>query len=98
MERPRGPDHGIKQPPIRLHVHKKAERAVNGDRQNAVDREEIRRQRDPKVRLGGHHVSAVGTDAEPAHATTHQPHPERVGKLVPEHVNQDWARQTEESY
>jgi len=65
---------------------------------NAVDREEIRRQRDPEVRFGGHHVSAVWADAEPAHLTTHQPHPERMRKLVPEHVNQDWARQTEESY
>src|SRR6476659_7928395 len=98
MECPSCANHRVQKPPIRLHVEKKAETAVNGDRQNAVDREEIRRQRDPEIRFGGHHVSAVGTDAELAHAATHQPNPERVGKLVPEHVNQDWARQTEESY
>src|SRR5215472_8930461 len=97
MERPGRADHRVKQPPIRLHVQKKTERAVNDDGQNAVDWEEIWRQRNPEVGLSRHDMSAVRTNAELAHATTHQPHPERVRKLVSEHVNQNWTRQTEES-
>ena len=71
MERPGDSNHGVKQPSIRLHVEKKAEPAVNGDRQNAVDRQEIWRQGDPEIRLGSHDVAAIGPNAEPAHATTH---------------------------
>ena len=87
MKSPRCADHGVKQPPIPRHVKKKTERAVNSDRQNAVDWEKIWRQRDPKVRLGGHDVSAVGADAKPADTAAHQPYPQRVSKLVSEHIN-----------
>ena len=61
MERPRCADHRVKQSPVRLHVQKKAEHTVNGDRQNAVDREEIRRQRDPEVGLARDDVSAIAS-------------------------------------
>jgi len=78
MERPRDANHGVKQPPIRLHVYEKAKSAVNSDRENAVYRKEIRRQCDPEIRLGGHYVPAVETNSEPAYAATHQPHPDGV--------------------
>ena len=97
MKCPRYADDGVKEAPVRLHVQKDTERAVDPDRRNAVDWEKIRCQRDPEVGLGGYHMAAVGADPKPADTAAHQPHPQRMSKLVPEHVNQNWSRQTEES-
>ena len=97
MKRPGRADRGVKQASIGLHVQKKAEHAVNGDHQNAVDRKKIRRQCDPEVCLAGHNMSAITTHPKPANASAHKPNPERMSKLVSEDVNQNWSRQTEES-
>ena len=87
MKCPRCADDGVKQAAIRLHVEKETERAVSPDRHNAIDWEKIRCQRDPEVGLGRHYMSAVGADAKSADMAAHQPDPQRVSKLVPEHVN-----------
>src|SRR5204862_5932843 len=97
MKRPSRADHGVKQSPVRLHIQKKAERAVNGDRQNAVEREKIRRQRDPEVGLARNYVSSVTTHSKPADASAHQPNPEHMSQLVSEDVNQNRTWETEES-
>ena len=97
MERPRHADHSVKPSTIRLHIHEKAERAIDRDRQNAVEWKKIWRQRDPEVGLVGNHMSAVTANAKPAHAATHQPNPQRVGQFVSEDINEDRARKTEKS-
>ena len=97
MERPRRADHSIKPSTIRLHIHEEAQRAIDRDRQNAVERKKIWRQRDPEVGLVGNHMSAVTANTKPAHAPTHQPNPQRVGQFVSEDINEDWARKTEKS-
>ena len=71
MERPRRSDDSVKPSTVRLHIHEKAECAIDGDCQNAVERKKIRRQRDPKVGLVGNHIPAVTANAKPAHAPTH---------------------------
>src|SRR5207253_9712621 len=88
-------DHSVKPSPVRLHIHEKAERAVDGDCQNAVERKKIRRDRDPKVGFVGNYVPTVTADAKPADASTHQPKPERAGQFVYEDINEDRARKTE---
>ena len=75
MERPRRADHSVKPSAIRLHINEKAEHAIDRDRQNAVKRKKIGRQRDPEVGLIGNHMSAVTANTKPAHAPTHQPNP-----------------------
>src|SRR5689334_2422100 len=37
-------------------------------------------------------MPAVTANAKPAHASTHQPNPERVGQFVSKYINQDRAR------
>ena len=95
MERPRRADHSVKPSTIRLHIHEKAERAIDRDCQNAVERKKIWRQRDPEVGLVGNHMPAVTANTKPAHASTHQPNPERVGQFVSEDINEDRTRKTE---
>ena len=95
MERPCRSDDSVKPSTVRLHVHEKTERAIDGDCQNAVERKKIWRQRDPKVGLVGNHMPAVTANAKPAHAPTHQPNPERVGQFVSEDINKDRTRKTE---
>ena len=96
MERPGGADHGIQQAPIRLDIHKEAKHAIRGDRQNAVKREKIRRQRDPEICLVRDDVSAVATNTKPADTSSHQQNPQGVGEFVSEYIDYDWARQAEE--
>jgi hypothetical protein len=95
MERPRRPDQGVKPSAVRLHIHEKAERAIDGDCQNTVEWEKIRRQRDPKVGLVGNYMPTVTANAKPTDASTHQPNPQRVGQFVSEDINEDRARKTE---
>src|SRR5213080_360213 len=96
MKRPRCANHRVKQLPVRLHIHEKIERPINGDCQNAVEREKIRGQCDPKVGFAGHDVSSLATNAKPADASPHHPNPERMSKLVSENIDYDWAWETEE--
>lgn len=86
MKRPRNSDDTVKQSPVRLHIHEKAERAVNGDDQNAVEGKKIWCQSDPEVGLAGHNMSAIATHSESADTSAHQPNPQRVRQLVPENV------------
>src|SRR5439155_24267760 len=95
VERPGCADHSVKPSAVRLHIYEKAERAVDGNGQNAVERKKIRRQRDPKVGFVGNYMPAVTANAKPADASTHQPNPERVGQFVSEDINEDRARKTE---
>src|SRR5438034_3838202 len=97
MERPGRTDHGIKQAAVRLNTQKQAEHPVSGDRENAVEREEIRGQRDPEVISVCHHKPAIASDAKPADPTAHQQNPERMGQFMPEDINESRARQAEES-
>ena len=71
MERPGRSDDSVKPSAVRLHIHEKAERAIDGDCQNAVERKKIWRQRDPKVGLVGNHMPAVTANAKPTDAPTH---------------------------
>ena len=71
MERPRRSDDSVKPSTVRLRVHEKAEPAIDGDCQNAVERKKIWRQRDPEVGLVGNHMPAVTANAKPAHTPTH---------------------------
>src|SRR5437762_12635144 len=88
MKRPSRADHGVKQSPVRLHIQKKAERAVNGDRQNAVEREKIRRQRDPEVGLARNYVSSVTTHSKPSDVSVQQPDPVHMSQIVSADVTQ----------
>ena len=97
MERPCRADHSVKPPAVRLHIHEKAERAINRDRQNAIEWKKIWSQRDPEVGLVGNHMSAITANAKPADPPTQQPNPERVGQFVSEDINEDWTRKTEKS-
>ena len=96
MKRPRCANDRVKQLPVRLHVYDKIERAVDGDRENAVEREKIRCQCDPEVGFACDDVSSFATNAKPADASPHHPNPERMSKLVSENIDYDWARKTEE--
>ena len=96
MERPGRTDDGIKQSPVGLHVIKKTKRAVDGDRENAVDREKIRRERDPEVGSVGDNMSAFTTNVKSANPAAHQPNPKRVGQFMTEDIKQDRAWQTDE--
>ncbi len=49
MERPGRADRGVKQSTVRLHVKEDAKSAVGADRENAVERKKIRRERDPEI-------------------------------------------------
>ncbi len=71
MERPGHADDAVKQPPVRLHVKEQAEQAVSRDRENAVERKKIRRERDPEITARGHDVSAFAADAKTADASAH---------------------------
>jgi len=71
MERPGRANHGIKQSPIRLHIHKEAKHAIRGDRQDAVERKKIRRQGDPEIIFVRHHVAAITANTKPANASAH---------------------------
>jgi len=61
---------------------------VDQQRQNAVNRKEIWRERNPEVALVCNDVAAVPGDLELAHPAAHEPDPEHMGELMPEHVNE----------
>jgi hypothetical protein len=83
VERPRGADRRIKQSAERLHIHHQAEPAVDAEREDAVEREEIRRERDEEVVPVRDDVTALAADPELAHASAHEQHPERVRYFMP---------------
>src|SRR5262249_48791527 len=93
---PRCANDGVKQLPVRLHVYEKTEDAVNGDCENAVEREKIRCQCDPEVGFAGDDMPAVASHSKPTDASPHHPNPERMSKLVSENIDHDRARKTEE--
>src|SRR5437763_8973311 len=97
MKRPGRADHGVKQSPVRLHIQKKTEHTVNGDRQNAVEREKIRRQRDPEVGLAGNYMSSVTTHPKSGDSSPHKPNPKRMSQLMSENINQNRTWKAEES-
>src|SRR5205807_3480173 len=86
MKRPGRADDGVKQPAVGLNVEKNAERAVNGDGEDAVEREEIWRERDPKIGAVGDDVATVTANAETTDAAAHPPGPDRMRECVPENV------------
>ena len=49
MHRPGSPNDRIQEPPIRRDIEKQSTNSVDDDGENAVDREEIGRQRDPRI-------------------------------------------------
>lgn len=71
MERPGRANHGKKQSSIRLHIQKEAKQAIRGDRQDAVEREKIRRQRDPEIIFVCHDMAAITANSKPADASAH---------------------------
>ncbi len=73
----------------------KCERAINRERENAVEREKIRRERDPEIIPIRHDVSAIAADLEFADPTAHEQDPKRMRQFVPEDVNQERPRQPE---
>src|SRR6266498_506129 len=97
VERPGHADHSVKPSAVRLHVHEKAEGAIRGDCQDAVEWKKIRRQRDPKVGLVGNYMPTVTANAKSAHASAHQPNPQRVSQFVSKDINEDRARKTKKS-
>ncbi len=54
-----------------LHVVENAEQPVNRDRQNAVERKEIGRERNPKIGSIGDDVAPVASNAESAYPAAH---------------------------
>src|SRR5207247_4767054 len=88
--------HSTKSSPMRRHIHKEAEQAIRGDRQYAVERKKIRRQRDPEIIFVRHHMAAVTANTKPDDASAHQQDPERMGELVSKHIEENRARQPEE--
>src|SRR5439155_17041715 len=95
VESPCHTDYSIKPSTVWLHIHEKAEPAIDGNCQNAVEREKIRRQRDPKVGLVGNDMPTVTAYAKPAHPSAHQPNPKSMGQFVSKDINEDWTRETE---
>src|SRR5262245_59318536 len=71
MECPSRTDDGIKHAAVRLDVVENAQDSINRDRQNAVEREKIGRERDPEIGSIGHNVAAVTSDPKMADAATH---------------------------
>ena len=94
MERPRRADNGVKKAAVRLHVAKNAEHAIERDREDAVEREKVRRERDPEIRAICQNMAAVAANAEPGDASTHKPNPNRMRQFVTKNVYDDRARQT----
>jgi hypothetical protein len=87
MEHP-GKAHQPKQPPMeRRQVPKHADAAVKGDNKQAIDREEIGRERDPEIVCIGDDMSAVTTYAKPRDSTAHDPHPNHVRQLMAEEAS-----------
>ena len=95
MERPGRADERVEQAAIRLHIHEQTRHAVNPEGDDAVERKEIRRERDPEIVPVGDDVPAVAADAELAHASAHEQNPEGVGQFVAENVNEERSRQAE---
>src|SRR5437763_11872883 len=95
VESPCHTDYSIKPSTVWLHIHEKAEPAIDGNCQNAVEREKIRRQRDPKVGLVGNDMPTVTAYAKPAHPSAHQPNPKSMAQFVSKDINEDWTRETE---
>src|SRR2546423_78402 len=96
MERPGDADQRVKQPAILLNVEEQSENAVAGDDDQAVEREEIRRERDPEIVAVGHDVAAFPADAKPADPPSHEQDPKGMRQLVAEYVNDHRTRQSEE--
>ena len=95
MKRPGHPNERVEQPAVRLHVKKQTEQPVKGDRDQAVEREKVGRERDPKIVAIGNDVAAFASNAKTADAATHEIDPQRVGQFVTEDVKQKRSRQTE---
>ena len=74
-----------------------ADPGVDQQRENAVNREEIGRQRNPEVAPVCNDVAAVPCDLELAHPAAHEPDPEHVGELMAEHVNEHRPWEPEKS-
>src|SRR5438552_18337531 len=96
MKCPGRADHGIEQPPVRLHIQKQAEHAKSGDCENAVEREKIVSERDPEIVSVRHDMSAFATNKKSADASAHQQNPKCMDKLMSDNINEDRPRQTEE--
>src|SRR5262249_29434550 len=94
MECPGHADYRVQPSSVWLHIHKKAERAIDAYRHNAVQWKKIRSERDPEVRLICHHMPAVAANAKSAHSPTHQPNPEGMGQFMSENINENGTRKT----
>ena len=96
MKRPKQTDAEIKP---RL---PRAQRMIEIDRDperhpdQRVDRHEVGREGDPPVHLVGQHVAALRADVERRHLSAREHGRERMGELVPEHVEPHRARQQRE--
>ena len=71
MERPGRANDCVKQSAVGLDVVKNAEHTINRDREDAVEGEEIWRERDPEVGAVGDDVAPVPSDAETTDAAAH---------------------------
>ena len=65
VKRPGHADQGVEQPAVGLHVEKQTERSIDADDDQAVEREKIRRERDPEIVPVGDDVAAFAAHPEP---------------------------------
>ena len=93
MKGPGGPDRTVEPFPVGRNICEQRSRPVDGDHDQAVEREKIRGKCDPGIRLVREDVAAGFCDLELVHPAAHDPHPECVGELMPEDINPERARQ-----
>ena len=97
MERPGKTDYSKKPAMVGRDIGEHADPGVDQQRENAVNRKEIGRERNPEVALVCNDIAAVPGDLELAHPAAHEPDPEQVGELMAEYVNEHWPWKPEKS-
>ena len=97
MKSPGDTDRSVENTPVRLHVYKQAEQAIQRDGEQAVERKKVGRERDPEIVFVGDDVPAFATNAKTADPSAHEIDPERMRKFMTKNVEQHRPRQTEKS-
>ncbi len=80
---------------VGLEIVERGNKTVSQNDKDAVDRNEVRRERDPSVDLGRDNVSAVAGHPEFGNATAHDFDHEGVGQFVAEDVDDERFGQSE---
>ena len=92
------PNDRIQEPPIRRDIEKQSANPIKDYGENAVDGEEIGRERDPRICPIREDMSSLTADFELMHLSPEECHPKRMRELVPEDIEPLRTRQSEESH